>query len=152
MKECPKNRQGNGNQGNSTQSSSVAPPYRDSPRGSTSITSECENYLYLITSHQEQVNSPDVVTGMIQVFNLDVYAFLDPRESLNFVTPYIANNLMFFLRNFVNPLCLYTCWGVYSSLASVSLLCRLISINHKNIMADLVELDMVDFDVILGMY
>uniref|UniRef100_M1DNR6 Gag-pol polyprotein n=1 Tax=Solanum tuberosum TaxID=4113 RepID=M1DNR6_SOLTU len=35
MKECPKNRQGNGNQGNRTQSSLVAPPERAAPRGAT---------------------------------------------------------------------------------------------------------------------
>ncbi|XP_049358906.1 uncharacterized protein LOC125823600 [Solanum verrucosum] len=32
MKKCPKNRQGNGNQGNKAQSSSVAPPDRAAPR------------------------------------------------------------------------------------------------------------------------
>jgi len=29
---------------------------------------------------------------MIKVFTFDVYAFLDPGESLSFVTPYVASN------------------------------------------------------------
>uniref|UniRef100_M1DRU7 Gag-pol polyprotein n=1 Tax=Solanum tuberosum TaxID=4113 RepID=M1DRU7_SOLTU len=49
------------------------------------------NHLYAIASHQEQENSPDVVTGMIKVFTFYVYAFLDPGASLYFVTPYVAN-------------------------------------------------------------
>ncbi|KAG5572875.1 hypothetical protein H5410_062641 [Solanum commersonii] len=37
-------------------------------------------------------DSPDVVTGMIQIFNFDVYALLDPGASLSFVTLYVAMN------------------------------------------------------------
>ncbi|KAH0715252.1 hypothetical protein KY284_008157 [Solanum tuberosum] len=96
MKECPKNRQGNGNRGNIAQSSSVAPPERAAPRGTTFGTGGGANRLYAITSRQEQKNSPDVVTAK----------------------------------------------RVYRDCV--------ISINHKNTMANLVELDMVDFDVILG--
>ncbi|XP_049370631.1 uncharacterized protein LOC125835557 [Solanum verrucosum] len=63
MKECPKNQQSNGNQGNIAQSSSVAPPNMVAPRGSTFGTGRGANLLYAITSRQEQENSPDVVTG-----------------------------------------------------------------------------------------
>ncbi|XP_049405200.1 uncharacterized protein LOC125868633 [Solanum stenotomum] len=50
MKECPKNRQSNGNQGNRAQS--VAPPDRVAPRRATSDTGEGANRLYAITSRQ----------------------------------------------------------------------------------------------------
>ncbi|KAH0644637.1 hypothetical protein KY284_032521 [Solanum tuberosum] len=103
MKECPKNRQGNGNQGNRAQSSSVVPPDRAASRGATSCIDGVENHLYAITSRQEQENSPDVVTGMIKVFTFDVYALLDPGASLSFVTPYIAMNFIFILSNFLSP-------------------------------------------------
>ncbi|KAH0765914.1 hypothetical protein KY285_001785 [Solanum tuberosum] len=46
MKECPKNRQGNGNQVNKAQSLSVAPPDRAAPRRATSGIGEGENRLY----------------------------------------------------------------------------------------------------------
>ena len=34
--------------------------------------------------------TPDVVMGMLQVFNFDVYALLDCGVNLSFVTPYLA--------------------------------------------------------------
>uniref|UniRef100_M1DFE4 Retrotransposon gag protein n=1 Tax=Solanum tuberosum TaxID=4113 RepID=M1DFE4_SOLTU len=61
------------------------------PRGATFGTGGGANHLYVINSHQEQEDSPDVVTGMIRVFDFTVYALLDPRESLSFVTPCVAN-------------------------------------------------------------
>ena len=89
MKECPKSRHGSGNLGSKAQSSSVASPDRMVPRGATSSTGGGTNCLYAINSRQEQEDSPDVVTGMIQVFNFNVYALLDPGASLSFVTPYV---------------------------------------------------------------
>ena len=77
MRECPNNKQGNGNGGNRAQSSTVAPP-KTATRGATSGKGGGGNHLYVITSRQEQENSPDVVTGMIKVFTFDVYALLDP--------------------------------------------------------------------------
>jgi len=85
MKEGPKNRQGKGNQGNRAQSSSVAPLDRAAPREATSGTGGGANPLYAITSRQEQENSPNVVTGMIEVFTFDVYALLYPGASLSLV-------------------------------------------------------------------
>uniref|UniRef100_M1BF93 Gag-pol polyprotein n=1 Tax=Solanum tuberosum TaxID=4113 RepID=M1BF93_SOLTU len=51
MEEFPKNRQGNENQGNRAQSSSVAPPDKAAPRGDTSDIGGGANCLYAITSH-----------------------------------------------------------------------------------------------------
>ena len=50
MKECPKNRQGNGNGGNRAQSSSVAPPDRAASRGPTFGAGGGGDRLYAITS------------------------------------------------------------------------------------------------------
>ncbi|KAH0632967.1 hypothetical protein KY284_035753 [Solanum tuberosum] len=149
MKECPKNWQGNGNQGNRVQSSSIAPLDRAAPRGATSCTGGGANHLYAITNRQEKENSPDVVTGMIKVFTLDVYAFLDPAAGLSFVTPYAANNFDVLLEKLCEPFCVSTPI-VESILAKRVYHDCVISINHKNTIADLVELDMVDFEVILG--
>ena len=70
MKECPKNIQGRENQGNKYQYSSVSPSDRTAPGRSTSDTGGGEKYLYAITSRQDQENSPDIVTGIIEVFIL----------------------------------------------------------------------------------
>nr|AAV31186.2 Gag-pol polyprotein, putative [Solanum tuberosum] len=150
MKECPRNRQGNGNRGNRAQSSSVAPPDRATPRGATLGIGKGANRLYAITSRQEQKNSPDVVTGMIKVFTFDVYAFLNPGASLSFVTPYVAMNFDVLPEKLCEPFSVSTLVGE-SILADRVYRDYVISVNHKSTMVDLVELDMVNFDVILGM-
>ena len=49
----------------------------------------------------EQESYPDVLTGMLQVFSIDVYDLLDPDDTLSFVTPSIARNFDI-LPNVVN--------------------------------------------------
>ncbi|KAH0688918.1 hypothetical protein KY289_016276 [Solanum tuberosum] len=130
--------------------SRVASPDRDAPRGATSGTGGGTNRLYAITSRQEQENSPDVVTGMIKVITLEVYALLDTGSSLSFVTPYVVNNFDVLPEKLCEPFCVSTPIEESILVEQVYRDC-VISINHKNTMADLIELDMVDFDVILGM-
>ena len=38
--------------------------------------------LYALQAHQNLEGSPDVVTGMLRVFNLDVYGLLDSGDTL----------------------------------------------------------------------
>ncbi|KAH0711565.1 hypothetical protein KY289_007524 [Solanum tuberosum] len=148
MRECPRNRQGNG--GSRAPSSSVVPPGRTTLRGATSSSGGGANRLYAITSRHEQENSPNVVTGMIKVFAFDVYALLDPGASLSFVTPYVANEFDVLPERLCEPFCVSTPVGESILAERVYRDCP-VFINHKSAMADLIELDMVDFDVILGM-
>ncbi|KAH0776590.1 hypothetical protein KY290_008001 [Solanum tuberosum] len=150
MRECSKNRQGNGNGGNRAQSSIVAPPDRAAPRGATSGTDGGANRLYAITSRQEQENSLDVVTGMIKVFTFDVYALLDRGTSLSFVTRYVVMNINILPERLLETFSVSTPVGEFILAERVYRDCT-ISVNHKDTMADLVELDMIDFDDILGM-
>ena len=69
------------------------------PKGITFGAGGGTNNLYSLNSRQEQENSLDVVTSMIQVFDFTVYALLDPRASLSFVTPYVTMNFDTILRN-----------------------------------------------------
>ena len=87
---------------------------------------------------------------MIKVFTFDVYAFLDPVESLSFVTSYVVNQFKILSKQLCEPFYVSTPVGESILAESVYHDCP-ISINHKNTMSDLVELDMVHFDVILGM-
>ena len=48
------------------------------------------NRLYALKSRGEQESSLDVVTGMLKVFSINVYAFLDPGATLSFLTPLVA--------------------------------------------------------------
>lgn len=45
----------------------------------------------LLCSPREQEESPDIVTGMLQVFYINVYALLDRGATLSFVTPLVDN-------------------------------------------------------------
>ena len=73
--------------------------------------------------------------------------FLDPGASLCFVTHYISMNFGILLEQFLEPL-------IVSTPVDESILAQRVcreSTNHKDTMANLVELYIVDFDVILGM-
>ncbi|KAH0712585.1 hypothetical protein KY289_008544 [Solanum tuberosum] len=150
MRECPKSKQGSGNGGNRAQAFSIAPQDRTAPSGATSGTGGGTNRLYAINSRQEQEDSPDVVPGRIQVFDFTIYALLDPGVSLSFVTPYVAMNFDVIPKQLSEPFSVSTPVGEPIIAERVYRDCP-ISVNHKSTMAYLVELDMVDFDVILGM-
>ncbi|XP_069154521.1 uncharacterized protein [Solanum lycopersicum] len=69
---------------------------RDSPsRQVQGGGGQCQNRLYALQTLQDQEGSPDVVTGTLRVFDLDVYALLDPGDNLSFITPYIAFQFSF---------------------------------------------------------
>ena len=146
MRECLKNKKGSGNSVNIAQSSSVSQPDRVVSRGVIFGTGGGENHLYAITSIQEQENSLDVIMGIIKFFTSDVYALLCPGASLFFVTSYVANQFEIRSEKFCEPFCVSTHFRE-STLAERVYRDCLISINHKSTMDDLIELDMVDFDV-----
>ncbi|KAH0721575.1 hypothetical protein KY285_005148 [Solanum tuberosum] len=94
--------------------------------------------------------SPDVVTGLLRVFDLDVYALLDPGATLSFVTPYIAVKFDVSPETLSEPFSVSTPVGDRVIARRVYKNCP-ITVSQKVTSADLVELEMVDFDVILGM-
>ncbi|KAK4715098.1 hypothetical protein R3W88_021005 [Solanum pinnatisectum] len=60
------------------------------PAPSSASGGQRQNMLYTLQAHQDQEDSPDVVTSTLRVFDLDVYALLDSGATLSFVTTYIA--------------------------------------------------------------
>ena len=90
-----------------------------------------QNRLYALQARQDQEGSPDVVTVTLRVFDLDVYSLLDPRDFLSFVTPYIAVKFSDSLVTLSEPISVSTPVG-------------------NPVITRLVELEIVDFDVILG--
>ncbi|WMV24090.1 hypothetical protein MTR67_017475 [Solanum verrucosum] len=97
---------------------------RDQPYPSSDpCESQKQNKSYALQTHHEQVGSPDVVTVMLKVFHLDVYALLDTGATLSFSTPYMA--MRFYL-------------SLYKLL------------NHLSVSTP-IELDMLDFNVIIVM-
>uniref|UniRef100_M1DV54 Polyprotein n=1 Tax=Solanum tuberosum TaxID=4113 RepID=M1DV54_SOLTU len=135
---------GNGNGGNRAQSSLVVPPDGAASRSATGAGGG-GNHLYAITSCQGQEDSSDIFTCTIQVFKFDVYAL-----SLSSVTPFVALNFDVLLEKLLEPFSVSTLVGEFILVQRVYRDCT-IYVNHKSTMADLVECDMVYFDVILRM-
>ena len=101
-------------------------------------------------SHQGQEDSSDIVTGMLHIFQFDLNALLDPRSSFSYVTPLIAVNFEISPESIPEPILVSTPVGDSIVAQKVYKKC-LVTILHRVLLADLIELDMVDFDVILGM-
>ena len=91
LKDCP-SRQSQGGNGRAQSTTSAAPAGCPTQQGNSSGTGgrQRQNRLYALQARQDQEDSPDVVTGTLRVFDLDVYSLLDPGATLSFVTPYIA--------------------------------------------------------------
>ncbi|XP_059277631.1 uncharacterized protein LOC132031721 [Lycium ferocissimum] len=91
----------------------------------------------------------DVVTGMIIVFTYDVYALMDPGSTLSYVTPFIAKKYGMEPEKLREPFEVSTPVGESVVARRIYRGC-LVMIYHRRTIADLVELEMVDFDVIIG--
>src|SRR5688572_21980714 len=105
------------------------------------------NRFYALHGRQEVEDTPDVVTGMLQVFNFDVYALLDPGANLSFVSPYIS------MKFSIDPAILLEPYSVNNLVGESIVASRVfrgcpISILHRVIPCDLVELEMVDLNII----
>ena len=79
-----------------------------------------------------------------------VYALLDPWAILSFVTPYVGMNVEIILEQLSKPFNVSTPVAEFILAERVYCDCA-IFFSHKSTMNNLVELEMVDFDVILGM-
>src|SRR5688572_22476892 len=103
-----------------------------------------------MVNRQVQENSSDIVTGMLRVFSFDCYALLDLGDTLSFMTPYVANQFEILPEHLLDPFTVST--HVSESILAERFYrdCK-VSIHHRDTTTDLVELDMIDFDVILSM-
>ena len=80
VRECPQNR---GQTGGNAQP-------RPNPQSAAIGEPPKMNRFYALKGREEQVKSANVVTGMLQVFSIYVYALLDPGSTLSFVTPLLS--------------------------------------------------------------
>ena len=92
-----------------------------------------------------------MVTGMLQVLSIDFYALLDPDATLSFVTPLVSRKFDVLPNVLIEPFLVTTsiCDSVVARRVFRS--CP-ISFPNRLTWVDLVEHDMVDFDLILGIY
>lgn len=88
---------------------------------------------------------------MVKVFTFDVYALLDQGTSLSFVTSYVSIKIDISHEQLFEPFIVSIPIGDNILAESVYCDCTIL-VNHKDTITDLVELDMMDFDIIQGMY
>ena len=108
------------------------------------------NCFYSLRLRGEQESSPDVVTCILQVFSIDVYGLIDLGATLSFVTPLIARKFEILSGILNEPFLITTMVGESVVVKRVYRNCPIMLPNRVN-HVELVELDMIDFDVILGM-
>jgi len=109
-----------------------------------------KNRTYSLTSRQDSESSPDVVTGTLIVCSHCVYALIDPGSTLSYVTPFIAGKLCIVAESLDRPFIVSTPVGESIVARRVYRGCT-VEIIDRQTSIDLVELEMVDFDVIMGM-
>ena len=90
----------------------------------------------------EQESSPDVVTGMLQVFSFNVYAFIDIGDTLPFVTPLVARKFDVLPDALFEPFSVCTPIGDSIVAKRVSRKC-LVMLPNRVTLDDYVELDML---------
>ncbi|WMV08352.1 hypothetical protein MTR67_001737 [Solanum verrucosum] len=86
---------------------------------------------------------------MLKVFHLDVYALLDPSATLSFVMPYLVLRFDILHDVFLDPFSDSTLVGDSIMAKRIYRKCPA-SLSQAVTHVDIVELDMLDFNVILG--
>ena len=107
------------------------------------------NFYFLRSRHEQEI-SPDVVTGMLKIFTLDVYDLLDPGATFSFVTPLVAKMFDTLPDILHEPFLEYTPVGESVVFKRVYQNCP-IALSNRVSYVDLVELDILDFDILLCM-
>ncbi|XP_070057068.1 uncharacterized protein [Nicotiana tomentosiformis] len=103
------------------------------------------NRLYALAGRQDTEAHGDVVTCMLTVFTFDVYALMDLGSTLSYVTPYIAKQFGIEPEKLCEPFEVSTLFGESVIARRIYRGCP-IKVYHHLTVADLVELEMVDFD------
>ncbi|XP_070004325.1 uncharacterized protein [Nicotiana sylvestris] len=139
-------------------SSSVRPPWqsmqtstgRGRGRVGTSGSGGQQNRIYDLSCRRDLESSPDVVTGILSIFSIDMYALINPGSTLSYISRFVASKWD------REPELLHKSFEV-STLMGESVIVRRvyrsydIKIHDCHTSANLHEIEMVDFDIIMGM-
>ena len=108
------------------------------------------NRFYSLKGREEQEKSADVVTGNLHVFYFPMYSFLDPGSTLSFGTPLVASKFDLLPEILHEPFLVSTPIGDIIRAERVYRDCS-ITVLDRVTYANVIELTMLDFDIILGM-
>ena len=123
-------------------------------RGSTSIGqiqsgTRTQARVFLVTQ-QEADASPDVITGMISVYDHDAYALVDPRATHSFISVPFTERYQIESQPIDGRMVVSVPNGDTMISERIVLGSRLV-IQNKNFSVDLIVLGIHDFDIVLGM-
>ncbi|XP_015057509.1 uncharacterized protein LOC107003724 [Solanum pennellii] len=126
-----------------------APAGRGRGRGGASSSSGPSNRIYAFTSRQDQEASPNVITCILSLFSRSVYALIDPGSTLSFISPFIASRIAI-ESELIEPFEVATPVGDFVIATRVYKNCSVVIYSRRTIV-DLIELNMIEFDIIMGM-
>ena len=118
------------------------------PSGSSDAPKK--KHFYAIHTTHEKEASTNVVTDILRIFVIDVYALLDPGDTLSSVTPLVAKKFHTEPDILCEPFVVNTLVGESIVAKRVDQNCLILLANRFSYVEP-VELDMVDFDVLLDM-
>ncbi|XP_070034782.1 uncharacterized protein [Nicotiana tomentosiformis] len=109
-----------------------------------------QNRRYALAGQQDQESSPNVVTRMLTICSHDAYALIDPGSTLSCITPFVAGKSSIVLEILSDPFVVSTQVGESIIARRVYRGCT-VSVYGRQTSANLVKLEMLDFDAIMGM-
>ncbi|XP_070004741.1 uncharacterized protein [Nicotiana sylvestris] len=119
-------------------------------RGRESSSGGSQNRIYALVGRQDQESSPDVMTGMLTICSHDVYALIDPGFTLSCITPFVAKKFGIVPEILSDPFAVSI--PVRESIIAKHVYQGYtISVCGRQTSADLVKLEILDFDAIMGM-
>ncbi|XP_070045313.1 uncharacterized protein [Nicotiana tomentosiformis] len=119
-------------------------------RGRGSISGGNQNHIYALAGRQDQEPSLDVVIGILTICSHDVYALIDPGCTLSYITRFVTGKFGIVCEILSDPFAVSTPVDEPIIARRVYRGCTVIVYSHQT-SADLVELEMMDFDAIIGM-
>ncbi|XP_070022537.1 uncharacterized protein [Nicotiana sylvestris] len=106
--------------------------------------------FYAMPTRPTAKASDAVAIGILTVCTLDVYALMDPGSTFSYVTLYFALDFGIEPEQLLEPFFVSTLVGDFVISSLVYRGCVII-IQDRETTVDLIDLEMVDFDVIMGM-
>ena len=90
-----------------------------------------------------------MITGILSLFSRSVYALIDPGSTLSFISPFVASRIRI-ESELIEPFEVATPVGDSVIATRVYKNCSVVIYSRRTV-ADLIELNMIEFDIILGM-
>ncbi|XP_070045324.1 uncharacterized protein [Nicotiana tomentosiformis] len=128
---------------------SQAPVGRGRDRSGASSSSDPQNRAYALEGRRDQESSPDIVTDILSISSYDVYALIDTGSNLSYGTLLVASK--FWIEpELIKHFDVSTLIGDTVIARRVYRYCIVVVHSHYTV-EDLIELDIVEIYVIMGM-